>query len=388
MKKLIILISMIALLASVPALACEGPSCDQNSVDGLYQINANSYDYSNTSHGNDGGQALASGNAGGTLETQASAGYTQEPVYEDVLVSKTYEKYHEGTDGYFKNVGNHHGDYDKDWRGNYYYVGHNKGHYDWVDGTPGWTEYKDFPPQSNTQGWTFVRNNYETQLVGYEWVPNPAIETGKMTGHSYSNAWSYSKDYGLTSKAGAGASFKGDAFSKGTAEGDGCGPEIVKSDLYVEGEVKQMNYAGETGYSAGGISGGNESGGSFKAVDSDFKIGNGYVSDENYVSGSAVTKGFTNVSIDPYGNNRSISGITGNFVSITSPDTISQANVYGNGGLNGVISNGSSFAGGNVSFNYAGSTFGAGGAMLNASVVTSGNSTTATVSGSSVAFSN
>jgi hypothetical protein len=371
MKKLfftLIAVMVLGLFASY-GLACPpGQECGDNTAAGTYQANAagSDYDYSSTrwrGNWNDGGEAYAGGAAGGTLETYGNGGYSMEPVYDDVLVSKLYRKWEPGK-----------------WEWHWYGWKYEEGH---------WT-YKTFPPTANPHGWEFVSNNYERQIVGYERVNNPTGQGGFITGTATPKAWAWSKDYGRTSMAGAGAVFEGSAFSMGYAFGrEGC-PEWVSSDLFISGEVYQRNWAGETGYSAGGISGGNESGASFTAGDFDLDVGNGFAFDMNYVSAKAITKGMTQVSIDPYGNYRSISGFTENFAQVMPGcgATLYESSVYGSGGLSGIIGNGPSYGAGDVSFSYNGNTYGAGSANLNATVITGPNSTTVTVSGSSTAYGN
>jgi len=377
MKKLFI-VCLIAVFAVVGANAfawgdCPGPQCGSNTADGLYQANAYDHDkdFSKSSwHGNDKAKGEAAGNAGGTLETYANGGDTQIPIYEEVAVSGLWKKFHEGQWEWINPPG---------WNNSYW---------EYQDG---YWEYKtrdlNYSPSYHS-GWEFDHYNYETQLVGYDTISNPAFEAGFVIGISDAKAWSWAKDFGKTSKAGAGAKFEGFALSSGVAIGEGGCDELVTSNLYVEGSVYQYNEAAETGYYAGGISGGNDSGAYFYAVDNDQDSGNGFASDINFVSGKAITKGETFVTIDDKGSHRSIFGTTNNFAKIETHDTLQQANVYGNGGVGGVIKNGNSFAGGNANFSYSGATFGKGSATLKATVVQSHGVTTATSFGSSSAFGN
>lgn len=230
-----------------------------------------------------------------------------------------------------------------------------------------------------TGRWFWQGHFEEVQIPGF------AQQFGTMDANADPSAWSWAKDYGLTSKAGAGAKFEGEVSSFGEAFGLGGERESVASDLYVNGSVYQENYAKETGYGAGGISGGNSSGGNFYSSDYDYDSGKGFASDYNTVNGSMITKGKTEVTIDPYGSYRSISGQTENFASVEDNNYLNSANVYGSGGIGGSISSyNGSFAGGSADFSYNGGTYGAGAACLDAQV-SNGN---ASVSGSSYATGN
>jgi len=252
-------------------------------------------------------------------------------------------------------------DYDKDysstkWRGN------------WNDKAKG--------EASSFAGFTL-----DLEATGYGF----AHVSGGGDADANAKAWSWAKDYGTTSKAGAGAKTSGDAFAAGLAIGFDFCKNTVDTTVYVGGSVHQYNEAGETGYSAGGISGGNNSGGSFFAQDRDLVKGYGIVADTNSIDGGMITKGKTEVSIDPYGYHRSISGSTENMTKICA-DHIVQANVYGSGGVGGSISKGGNVAGGVAEFSYSGATYGSGSANINANVtpghVSFSGSATATAIGS------
>jgi hypothetical protein len=216
----------------------------------------------------------------------------------------------------------------------------------------------------------------------YEDVDNAAHVEGYGTADSESKAWSWTRDYGTTSKAGAGAKTEGDAFTFGLATGlEGC-RETVDSQVYVGGNVYQNNYAAEIGYwDNQGVDGGNMSGGNFYTSDFDSASGRGIAMDTNYIDGGMITKGKTEVSIDPYGSYRSITAMTENMVRVDADAIDSQ--VFGNGGIGGNSqSRNGSFAGGNAGFGYNGVTYGNGNAQMNANVYQGQNNTTVTVSGS------
>jgi len=389
-KKLLVLTLACTLLFGIGnafATTCGGqdePACGKNIADTSPVANGASSDDSDASTGlNDNANSFAFGSAGGTLTVHADAGYDKEPIFEEVHVSNTWEKEEAGR---YINVGNYNGDYYK-WGSDYYEcsLGSMFCRYDKV---PGEVKEQDFPINAKPEGWTFVRANTEIQQTGWNYIPKPADAYGTILGYSESKAWSWAKDYGLTSKAGAGAKFEGFAISGALALGvEGC-EETIVSDLFVGGTVAQANNAGEIGYNAGGVSGGNQSSANFYATDTNSVSGDGYAYDGNYISGSAITKGDTKVSIDPTGNFRSISAKTSNFASIETSGVLQSSNVQGTGAVGGVISNGLSFAGGTSSFSYNGSTFGTGNATLNSSVVTGPNSTTVISTGSAHSFSN
>jgi hypothetical protein len=351
-----------ALIFAIPAMACQGNECSGTTeVNGHYEGNAHDYSISSSARGNESAVGEAGGNAGGVLDTYGSAENTYQNIYDNVLVSKEYRKW---IPGHWEHQGNH------KWYVNGYYT------------------YKTFPLNTNTQGWEFVGNNYELQVVGRELVPGNASQEGFLKGEAEAKTWSHIRDYGQTSTSEAGAKFEGSVISKGTAIGEeGC-REYVNSDLTVSGSVYQGNAANETGYDAGGVGGGNESGASFVASDKDAVSGNGYASDFNKVTGSAITEGKTKVSIDPTGNHRSFSGETGNYASVKETSDLQSASVYGNGGINGVISNGGSYAAGSVDFSYTGNTFGTGQGELSGSVDQNSHGSTVTIRGSSSATSN
>jgi len=222
-------------------------------------------------------------------------------------------------------------------------------------------------------GWFFI-----FPIFDIEYVDNPAIADGFGTADGLGKAWTFTDDFGRTSTSKAGAYTFGSAFTAGSAIGkNGC-RESVDSLVYVGGTVDQGNEAGETGYSNGqGVSGGNQSGGSFYAEDHDYVSGRGFAADTNYIEGGMLTKGNTVVSIDPYGNHRSIDAFTQNMVEVNAP--AGDSFVYGSGGVGGMSSKGNSFAGGNANFGYNGVTYGNGNSSLNANVNLNGNGS-ATVS--------
>lgn len=219
-------------------------------------------------------------------------------------------------------------------------------------------------------------------------IDNPAIAFPSYgTATDESRAWSWAKDYGLTSKAGAGAKTEGSAFTLGTAIGvKGCS-EFVDSTVYVGGNVYQFNTAGETGRSGANAQGGNESGGNFYAQDRDYVSGNGFAFDTNEIEGGMITKGETYVTVDPYGNNRSAYAHTENMVEVNSPK-LQFSEVGGNGGVNAMAQKGGSFAGGAANFSYNGDTYGNGQATIDAKVSVGRTQTTVTVTGSAFAVSN
>lgn len=242
--------------------------------------------------------------------------------------------------------------------------------------------------------------HHELKWVGPKWYnwdlvyeENPADGEIIMSLHSPEiKSWSYAKDYGLESKAGAGAvieSDRHDGFIKVEAMGlEGC-DETAYTNLGVGGNLYQENEAGETGYNDGtSAQGGNSSGLGFYAGKSDSDSGQTYSilgyefgGAEVYmkgIEGKAITKGSTEVSVDPYGNHRSAYATTSNMSKVNF-DNLQESNVWGGGGVGAAAVKGSTFAAGNASFNYNGYTAGNGDATVKAKINTSYNGSSAFV---------
>lgn len=275
---------------------------------------------------------------------------------------------------------------------------------DWSKSSTGWRGNYNDNASSNASGYAGGTLDVSANAagehleIGMEWVKkcgrygcysypkmtfsmedNQATADGFVKADSESKAWSYTKDYGRTSIAGAGAKTESDAFTFGVATGlKGC-REFVDSNVYVGGNVYQQNAAGETGYYGGFVEGGNNSGGNFYASDRDFDSGRGFAMDKNYIEGSMITKGHTEVSIDPYGHRRSIDAMTKNMVQVNAPGF--DSSVFGAGGVGGVAQKGMNYAGGNASFSYNGQTYGNGNATLNGSIHDHGNTSTVSATG-------
>jgi len=309
---------------------CHGNTCpgDQTAT-GFYQTQTPSEDYSSSSTGwhgnyNDNSEAYAYGASGGDVETYANA---HGSTRESERVRDWYHKTHRGGHWHYKTI--------------------------------------------------------------YTEVPNMAYEEGRASSWSMSDTFAWSKDFGTTSMAGADAYFYGTADTHGKAIGeDGC-REKVFGTVWVAGTVMQGNDAGETGYSNGqGIAGGNTSMASFYAEDFDFEDGRGYVHDDNWIDGSAFTKGWTEVSIDPYGHRRSFSGYTTNFGEVNVSHGLQDSVVAGSGGISGLVQKAGAFANANAGFSYQGFTNGEGNAQINGAIHVHGSYSEATASGSSYAVGN
>lgn len=227
----------------------------------------------------------------------------------------------------------------------------------------------------------------------WEYTPNEAFQEGSILATSEAKAWSWAKDYGLTSKAGAGIKAEdGFVIISGFVKGKGGEPEFISSRVIYGADFYQKNAANEVGYSAGDVFAFNQSGLNFEASEY-WKEGTflGFHLNGADYTPDVITKGKSEVTIDPSGNYRSIAAHTENMSymeSLPNDMTMHYANVYGNGYVGGVISNGAAFAGGNVNFMYNGYTEGQGQAQLDAVVKTYGQGTTAYVSGSSSAVAN
>lgn len=220
-----------------------------------------------------------------------------------------------------------------------------------------------------------------------------ASQSGWVRGCNSSDTWSYAKDFGTTSKAGAGASTQGSITTFGEAFGFCCDKELVDSTVTISGNVFQNNYAAELGYNQGqGIDGGSSSFANFTASDRDRHVGQTYcrsLSDYNSISGDASVQGHTTVSIDPYGSHRSFDGRTCAMSDINvNGASAYQGTVGGNGGVGGLVQNNGTFAGANASFSYTGAHAGNGAAQISASIYNGGNYSSVSVSGHSHATGN
>ena len=215
------------------------------------------------------------------------------------------------------------------------------------------------------------------------------------------NAWSWSKDFGFTSKAGAGAKIDGswcDVFVIGESFGLGGDIESTYTEIGFGGFGTQYNFAGEEGYNAGFAIGGNTSGFEFEASNEYLSEGQSWklfgfipipgsgVLGFKGIDGGAITKGKTEVSIDPYGYNRSVYAMTQNETSINVNAQNVNGNVWGNGSVQAGISGYGGYAGGSATFNYNGQFNGNGYATTYNSVNRNGSGITATSSASSSAF--
>lgn len=172
-------------------------------------------------------------------------------------------------------------------------------------------------------------------------------------------------DYGLTSGSFAVSKTEISGMAGGFAMSDkwSCGHgtpyQTSISSGYIQGFALQQTVANEVGYTGANAAGANFSEAEFMGITLDGDASRrGLASSGVYMSGNAEAKGFTIVSVDPYGNQRSASGITG---------AMSQANVYG-ADMNVVKVQGEGFIGteayhggstggyatGTSTFNYAG----------------------------------
>ena len=90
-------------------------------------------------------------------------------------------------------------------------------------------------PRINKPNWVYLGSEKEI-----EYRSNPADVFGLGIAVADSHAWSYAKDFGLTSKAGAGAkSGSGLILLTGLAYGkDGC-PESITGTMWIGGDVYQ-----------------------------------------------------------------------------------------------------------------------------------------------------
>jgi hypothetical protein len=365
MKKLLTIVCAVLFIGAifaVPAMAtCNGPNCGPTTVTGDYQGQAASKDFSfskSSWFGNDFGFAKAEGFAGGTVETYANSGSIEyefvgwEYVGGEAGGPGYYEKQHGKCAGKIK----------------YFRRGH--------------------PQPNGNNEWVFLGAKKKPV---FEEIVNPgfAFEIGSVYAWNTSNTWSFAKDFGMTSLAGAGASTEGGAISSGMAIGpDGC-DELVDASASVGGYVSQHNEAGETGYPGGDfVEGGSFSEAGYTATNFGSDAGSGFAVGMAAIHGEATTKGCTFVTIDPYGNHQSLFGSTNAMsnISVCGAD-IYDGTVSGNGYIAGQVSsrNGLTYGGGVSTFNYLGNISGSGNANLSVVINTGGNSSSVHVSGSSYA---
>jgi len=221
----------------------------------------------------------------------------------------------------------------------------------------------------------------------FDWVTYPGLAKEDAFGFAFDKtcASTFAWDFGTTSIAGAFVKTTGFAIDGGTAFGIGGNYEWSMSSTYLTGQIGQENYAAEVGYHGSGVEAGNMSGVQFQAFNMDFDFGPWFASSGSFIMGEASTGGMSTVKIDPYGNTRSIEACTFNFAQVNVPAQMVFSNVYGQGFVNGVIYNGSSFGGGNAGFTYNGSNNGFGNAYLNAVVTNYGSSSSVLVKAGSFA---
>jgi len=210
----------------------------------------------------------------------------------------------------------------------------------------------------------------------------PAIAGGFAGAENESKTWSWAKDYGTTSKAGAGAKTEGAALAGGLGAGF-FGNNNSESMALVGGTVEQFNEAGETGYGQTGAVAGNISGGVFEVGDHDYDKGLFEAHTLAGAEGKIITKGESFVTVDPYGHKRSAYASTENMVDIDvdtldcrRPDYYNGV-VFGAGNVDQQSGKGGTVAGGGASFVYGGNNFGAGQAQSFSEVHVHSNSSTA-----------
>jgi len=241
-----------------------------------------------------------------------------------------------------------------------------------------------------------VENSGEAGMIA--WGKAPTEVEAQVCAYGETEAAAFAKDFGHTSIAGAAVGTEVSVKGGGEAEfgkGFGIGYALNKTTAEISGEVKQGSYAQEIGYASGTFAQAqNESGATFsaKAKDCDATIGFGSGEAESGVrlSGSAFTAGGSIASVDASGHHQSAFAATGNIavVDVRGADH-EKTRVYGNGevavGANAVSNSGAASAGGGASFSYVGNSFGAGGAVVNATANAGHNSFSATATGSAFA---
>jgi hypothetical protein len=199
---------------------------------------------------------------------------------------------------------------------------------------------------------------------------NNGIAFSEADAAGASKTGSFAMDFGRTSFSGAnaatviGVSTSGGAVATDPHYWWSSKPSAFSaSQAEITGGAGQFNNAAETGYGGAYASGGNQSGAQFYATAGMASYDNfGWNRDANSgaaLVGTANAQGTTFVTVDPYGNHRSASGITQNSACASyagGPFAYGQTNVNGQGGLEtgaqvGNPSNGA-FAQTSGSFNY------------------------------------
>jgi len=229
-----------------------------------------------------------------------------------------------------------------------------------------------------------------------------AFETGFAAGNVAADANSFAKDFGTTSIAGASASTEGASVTGGlviapnkiTLEWNRCRPTLnegptndgVISGAFVGGEVGQFNVAQEVGYANGtGAVAQNSSGGTFVAGNFDADFGKHGAVAGTDIGGGIETSGFSKVSVDPTGANRSATGMTTNSVNVEvcKPDFYA-GSVGGQGSVQTVAGSPAGSAGAMSAFGYSGAKEGYGVAQNYSAIQTGAHSTSAQAVGFSM----
>lgn len=259
--------------------------------------------------------------------------------------------------------------------------------------------------QAGGQGYTIAVTEASANGKTYSGVD------GFTSADNRTTAWSSSYDYGKNSYTSAGAYTQGTGYAYGNAYGDyswKCFPwQLSSSDVTIGGIVSQANAANETGYNDGQYAVAfNTSTAEFevtrKSSDWDFTNASsqagfhgGYYYDYWYGYGYgpyAETYGYSDVSIDNTGNERSANAYTWNH-SYTSPGydyynyynqgtlTNYDSKVSGNGEVAARSAKSGTFAQGNAGFGYTGENHGHGYAQINTNVADYGTQSSAQSSG-------
>jgi hypothetical protein len=238
--------------------------------------------------------------------------------------------------------------------------------------------------QMNTTVTTFATGN------------NFALQSGGASGYADVDAYANNWDTGLSSGAYAEASFNGRTEGAGLAGAGFGGAASVDVDSSFTGHVFQNQWTQEVGYQNGqGISAYNDSTAVFTGVRSDGDadcarcgIAGAAEYDSIYTRGTEVT-GQSFVTIDPYGSNRSYSGMTTSDAQIGSTNARSwntESIVVGFGSVGAMVGGPNVGAAvGSASYSFTGDNAGAGMAQISGSTQDYGSYSTAQSAGSSFA---
>jgi hypothetical protein len=237
----------------------------------------------------------------------------------------------------------------------------------------------------------------ETTVTTFATGDDFAFQAGSAEGYADVDAYANNWDTGLSSGAYAEASFNGRTEGAGVAAGGFGGAAVVDVESSFTGYVEQAQLTQEINYQDNqGISAYNNSTAFFSGTRSDVDadcarcgIAGAAEYDSIYTRGTEVT-GQSFVTIDPYGSNRSYSGMTTSDAQIGSTNARSwntDSLVTGQGEIGAMVGSGNVGAAvGAASYSFTGDNAGVGMAQISGSTQDYGSYSTAQSAGSSFAI--